>query len=102
MEQEPLFTPISEEEYNAAHAKPITPRRRAGSKIVTEPRIQTVWFALDTHMGFCTAPEHDEVQKMLDPEAKEYRQKYPTRLVYEIREGLTICRDCFLHEVDKS
>jgi hypothetical protein len=99
--EEPLFTPISEEEYNAAHATPISTKRRSGSKVVTEPRIQTVWFALDTHMGFCTAPEHEEIQRMLDPEAKEYRQVYPTRQVYEIRPGLEICRDCFLHEVDK-
>jgi hypothetical protein len=102
MEQEPLFTPISEEEYEAAHAKPITTRRRTGSKVVTEPRTQTVWFTLDTHLGFCTAPEHEEIQRMMNPEEKQYRQMYPTRLVYEIKPGLKICRDCFLHEVDKS
>lgn len=99
MDQESLFTPISEDEYNAAHAAPITSRKRT-SKVVTEPRIQTVWFTLDTHLGFCTVPAHEEIQKMLDPEAKEYRQVFPTRMVYEIN-GMMVCRDCFVHGADK-
>lgn len=93
--QESLFEVLSGDEFRRQN---IPKQSRA---VVTEPRTRTVWFALPTHQGFCTCPDHDEVQKLLNPEQKEYRQKYPTRHVFEIREGLLICRDCFIAEADK-
>lgn len=100
-----LFQPISEDEWKAETAKGVEEakptRARAKRKPVTEPRINTVWFTLPTSFGFCTCEQHEEIQRMLNPEAKEYRQKYPTRSVFEIQEGLFICRDCFIHEGDK-
>jgi hypothetical protein len=100
MEQEPLFTPISEAEYEAA-TRPSPSARRKGSKLVTEPRTLTTWIAIETHFGFCTVPAHDEIQRILSPEQQIYRDMYPTRLVFEIEPGIMICRDCFIHEGDK-
>lgn len=93
---EPLFEPISAEEYHKAQAP-----RGTAKELKTEPRLLTTWYDLPTTFGFCTVPDHDEIQRMLKPEQKEYRQVYPTRHVFEIREGLRVCRDCFMAEADK-
>jgi len=101
-----LFQPISEEEFVAETAKGVEEakptRARAKRTPVTEPRTNTVWFTLPTSFGFCTCEQHEEIQRTLHPEALEYRQKYPVRSVFEIRPGLQICRDCFIHEGDKA
>lgn len=98
-----LFESLSKEEYDKVFAtEPKAPKRTR--KVVTEPRTNTVWNALPSHaihMGFCTCPNHDEIQKLLNPTALVYRQKYPVRMCLEISEGLHICRDCFVHEGDK-
>jgi len=101
-----LFEPLSREEYErmqpAASPKQEKKKQRTRT-VVTEPRTNTTWFQkLGPHvMGFCNCPEHDEIQRMLDPQAQAYRQKYPTRMTYEIKPGLFICRDCFVNEGDK-
>lgn len=100
MDSEPLFYPISEAEYEEAHRQTPSPRRR-GKAIVTEPRNQTTWYAIDHFLDFCTCPAHDEIQAMLSPEKQQYRQLFPTRMVFEIKPGMKICRDCFIHEGDK-
>ena len=94
-----LFEPISEDEYRRA-TRPVSSGARA---LVTEPRLQTIWFALPTHQGTCTVPGHDEVQAMLSDEKKEYREQFPgnIRYVYEISPGLFVCRDCFVAGADK-
>lgn len=92
---EPLFEIISEDEFRKQNV-PKTKR-----EVATEPRLQTVWFGLPTSPGFCTIPAHNEIQQMLKPEQREYRQKYPTRHVFEIRPDTFICRDCFLMGADK-
>jgi hypothetical protein len=92
---DPLFEIISEDEFR----KQNTPRTKRG--VVTEPRLQTIWFALPTSLGFCTIPAHNDVQQMLKPEQKPYRQAYPTRHVFEISPGVFVCRDCFLMGADK-
>lgn len=93
---EPLFEPISAEEFRRQ-----TIRGTSKREVKTEPRMLTVWYDLPTTPGFCTIPDHNEVQQMLNPEAKEYRQRYPTRHVFEIQEGVFICRDCFMAGADK-
>ena len=86
---------ISSEEFKR---EAVTPRK--SKSLATEPRTRTVWVDLPYTLGFCTVPAHDEVQKLLSPEEKEYRQKYPTRWIIRIGE-LDVCRDCFLVGADK-
>lgn len=74
---------------------------KSSKQLTTEPRTRTVWFDLPHTTGYCTVPAHEEVQKLLDPSKREYRDKYPVRHVFEIRAGLFICRDCFIAEADK-
>ena len=100
-----LFEVISGEEFRQAEGdkdETEQPKKRRARKVVTEPRTLTIWY--DTvklqSMGFCTVPDHDEVQMTLDPEKKAYRQKYPTRMVLDI-DGVKVCRDCFIAEADK-
>ena len=94
-EQEPLFEVISGDEFRKSAIS------RTRKELVTEPRQRTVWFALPTAPGWCTVRIHKDVQQMLNPEAKEFRDKYPVRHVFEISEGLFVCRDCFLAGADK-
>jgi hypothetical protein len=96
-----LFEPISKEEYERVHRHKPAKRTRRTRELVTEPRNNTTWYGLPHVMGFCTCPYHDDIQRMLHPDAQVYRQKYPVRMTFEIREGLPICRDCFLNEGDK-
>lgn len=91
---EPLFEPISAEEFRRQTVQ------RTTREVKTEPRNLTTWFDLPTTQGFCTIAAHEEVQKMLKPEEIEYRQRYPTRHVFEISENMFICRDCFIHRAD--
>ncbi|HKU53213.1 MAG TPA: hypothetical protein VJQ25_12135 [Nitrospira sp.] len=102
MPDDVIFTPISEDEYNAAHAPNPTPKRSRAKQLVLEPRNRTTWFSLEQQMDFCTMEQHEEIQSLLNPEQKEYRQKYPTRLVITLEDGRKMCRDCFIHEADKS
>jgi hypothetical protein len=95
-EQEPLFEVISGDEFRK---ESISRTRR---EIVTEPRLQTTWFALPTVPGWCTVLGHKENQKLLSPEQIDIRSKYPIRHVFEISEGLWVCRDCFLASADKA
>jgi hypothetical protein len=94
-EQEPLFEVISADEYRK---ESISRTRR---ELVTEPRLQTVWFALPTSPGWCTVLAHKEVQKSLPPEKKAIRDQYPVRHVFEMSPGLFVCRDCFLAGADR-
>ena len=89
--------PMSAEEFRKAQLP------RASKTVVLEPRTRTVWFALPTAMGFCTMEAHTDIMRMIsaDPEKKEYRDKYPVRHVYELSDGVFICRDCFLKGADK-
>jgi len=89
--------PMTAEEFRKAQIP------KATRTVATEPRTRVVWFTLPTSMGFCTIEAHEEVQKILsqDPEKKTYRDTYPVRHVYEISEGVFICRDCFIAGVDK-
>ena len=73
---------------------------RKSKEVATEPRTLTVWTGLPYSMGFCTVPGHEDVQRTLNPEQLEYRQKYPTRWVIRIGE-YDVCRDCFMAEADK-
>ena len=103
--QEPLFEVISDDEYAKAQATSQAsdkPKRATKSKHNTDIRTQTNWFKLPTHTGFCTVPMHAEVQAVIneDPIAENYRQKYPSRQVFEIGEYM-VCRDCFVVEADK-
>lgn len=75
-------------------------RERAKVDPATLPRTLTTWLSLSTHQDFCTVPAHEEIQAMLNPEQKEYRQMYPTRYVIEIN-GMNVCRDCYMAEADK-
>jgi hypothetical protein len=86
---------MSEDEFRKAQIP------RASKTIATEPRTRTVWFTLPTRNGFCTVSAHEEVQRTLNPEQKEYRDKYPVRSVFEITEDRYVCRDCFLLGADK-
>lgn len=95
-EQDSLFEVISGDEFRK---ESITRTRR---ELITEPRLQTVWFALPTEPGWCTVLSHKETQKMLPPEKKAIRDQYPVRHVFEISPGLFVCRDCFLASADKS
>jgi len=102
MMDEQLFLPITAEEFQAAQPTPVkatTTSRKRQPK--TEPRNLTTWYTLPHTVGFCTCEQHEEIQKLLNPEQLDYRQKFPVRHTYEIREGLFICRDCFIHEGDK-
>ncbi len=94
-EQLPLFEIIDADAYRKG-----TARTSKGKKLKTEPRNFTTWYDLPTHFGFCTVPTHEDVQRTLKPEQKEYRQVYPTRSVYQIGEYF-VCRDCYLAEADK-
>jgi len=101
LNEEPLFEVITEEEANAPDtSKPkTTTRRKKGAN--TDDRTQTGWYNLShTVHGFCTVPRHEEVQRILNPEQLEYREKYPTRMLFEIGEYL-VCKDCYLAEADK-
>lgn len=91
-EQMPLFEVVSEEEFTRT-----APRTKG---YTTEPRTLTVWYTLPHSFGFCTVPRHEEVQEKLEPDQKEYRQRYPTRLTFPIGEYM-VCRDCFIVEADK-
>ena len=92
---EPLFEFLDADEWRR------TTVTRTRNKIVTEPRLQTIWFALPSHLGTCTVPSHDEVQTLLTDEQKVYRSHERLRYVYEIRDGLFLCRDCFLAGADR-
>jgi len=94
-EQLPLFEIIDAETFHKGQAK-----TSKGKTLKTEPRMLTTWYDLPTTFGFCTVPMHDEIQKSLSPEKKEYRQVYPSRLVYKIGE-YQVCRDCFMAKADK-
>lgn len=89
--------PMSAEEFRKAQLP------RATKTISLEPRTRVTWFTLPTSNGFCTMRDHDEIIRMIsaDPEKKEYRDKYPVRHVYELSDGVFICRDCFLQGADK-
>jgi hypothetical protein len=99
LNEEPLFEVISEEEANAPDtSKPKTTRKKKGAN--TDDRTQTGWYNLPhTVHGFCTVPRHEEVQRELNPEQLEYRDKYPTRMLFEIGEYL-VCKDCYLASAD--
>lgn len=96
-EQEPLFQVIDTATYEAAQRKSSSARK---SKVNLDERNYTTWYALPHTMGFCTVPRHDEIINSLSETKQEYRQKYPTRMVYEIN-GMMVCRDCFMTEADK-
>jgi len=100
--QEPLFEVISDDEYAKAQetSQPTDKTKETKSKWNTDIRTQTNWFKFPTHMGFCTVPMHAEVQRAIYGEAREYRQQYPSRMVFTIDE-FDVCRDCFLVEADK-
>lgn len=103
---EPLFEAIDESEYKDALAAPETTAtgRTRKPKYDTETRTETAWFRLPTRFGHCEAAFHEEVQEMIcakSPLTKEYRDKYPTRLVHDMPDGKTICRDCYVHGADK-
>ena len=54
----------------------------------------TTWYAISaTHHshGFCQCDRHEEVQRMLNPEAKSYRDQYPVRMVFELIRLHNIC-----------
>lgn len=101
-----LFETISEDEFKAATetsaTKTPTGRTRKRKAVSFEDRTNTGWFKLNAlhSMGFCTVPMHDEIQQSLHPEKKEYRQKYPVRMIVRIG-NLDVCRDCFVAEADK-
>ena len=88
-----LFEVITADEFHEAKAQ-------TSKGLVTEPRNFTTWIGLPSRLGFCTVPDHDEIQKMLSPEQKEYRQVYPTRMVTHIGD-YDVCRDCFLRRADE-
>lgn len=94
-EAEPLFEVISGDEFRK---ESISRTRR---EVVTEPRLQTIWFALPTEPGWCTVRIHKEIQSLLSPEKRVIRDQYPVRHVFEISPGLFVCRDCFMAEADK-
>lgn len=102
-EQLDLFEEISAEEFQTAHSvsSKSPPKSRRARVAKTEPRNNTTWYALPHSQGFCTCPAHDEIQQLLNPEEKVYRQKYPVRMVYPITATMDICRDCFVNGGDK-
>jgi hypothetical protein len=59
------------------------------------------WYNLEHHMDFCTIEAHEEIQKMLNPEQLEYREKYPTRMTVTLPDGRKMCKDCFYHRGDE-
>lgn len=89
-EDDVLFEVISADEFRK---ESISRTRR---EVVTEPRTQTVWFALPTEPGWCTVLTHKETQQMLPDDKRAIRDQYPVRHVFEISPGLFICRDCFV------
>lgn len=90
-EQLPLFEVVDQ----ATFTEGLSPKTRAKRSPKYEPRNLTTWYALDHHFGYCTVPNHEDVQRELNPMQKEYRQAYPTRLLHNIN-GVDTCRDCYL------
>jgi hypothetical protein len=96
-EQEPLFQVIDSATYEAAQRSTSKARK---SKYNLDDRTYTTWYSLPHQMGFCTVPNHDEVVQALSADKKEYRQRYPVRMVFEIGDYM-VCRDCFMVGADK-
>lgn len=95
MSEDSLFEVISADEFRK---ESISRTRR---ELVTEPRLQTVWFALPTEPGWCTVRTHKEIQNSLPEHKRKIRDQYPIRHVFEISPGLFVCRDCFLARADQ-
>lgn len=99
-----LFETVTEDEFKKAtepkERKTTTGGGRKQKTIDYSDRTLTGWFKLTTRMDFCTVPGHDAHQMELNPEQKEYRQKYPTRMVIE-KDGTLVCRDCFVANIDE-
>jgi hypothetical protein len=85
-----LFEVISGDEFRKESIN------RTRRELVTEPRLQTIWFALPTEPGWCTVLSHKETQAMLPEDKRKIRDEYPVRHVFEMSPGLFVCRDCFL------
>lgn len=103
MVDEPLFQIIDEAAYKEAQheAAPTVARKpRAKKSANTDDRTHTGWYKLNhTHFGFCTVPRHNEIQAALNEEQKEFRDKYPTRMLFPIGDYL-VCKDCYLAKAD--
>jgi hypothetical protein len=92
------FEEISEEELRQELTAPIRTRQKR-SKFDTTDRSLTAWFKLPHIQSFCTVPLHDEIQSLLSDEDKDFRQRYPVRMVYTI--GIyRVCRDCYVAQAD--
>lgn len=83
----PLFEVIDQETFLKS--------KTATKEHSTEPRTFVTWFKLPHTMGMCEVPQHDNVQAELKPEQQATRQRYPTRMVFKIKDMQT-CRDCFM------
>lgn len=100
MSEEPLFQIITEEEANEPEREQPKKATRKKKSANTDDRTQTGWYNLPhTVHGFCTVPRHEEIQRQLNPEKQEYREKYPVRMLFEIGEYL-VCKDCYLAGAD--
>jgi len=93
---EPLFEIIDSLPEDEPRAKRGT---KKAQKYDVDNRTVVGWFRLPHTQGFCTVPLHDEIQELMTDERKEYRQKYPTRMLHPIN-GYMVCRDCFLVTAD--
>lgn len=98
MSDEPLFRVIDESEFLAEET---TPRKtRTPRSANTDDRTQRGWYKLaHPQHGFCTVPRHEEIQKTLNEEQIEFRDKYPVRMLYPIGDYL-VCKDCYLARAD--
>lgn len=99
---EPLFRIIDETEFNAEATA--TPKSTTGGRKTktgnTDDRTHTGWYKLNhTQHGFCTVPSHNVVQDALSDEKKEFRDKYPVRMLFPIGNYL-VCKDCYIMKAD--
>ena len=89
------FEIIDAAEFEAA----TKPTPRAKTKTATDEanleRTRTNWFNLQTQLGECTMPSHNDVLAGLGKLELEYRRRYPVRMVLKRSDTEYICRDCW-------
>lgn len=82
------FEELSDEQIEKTLSAPTKPARKRRKGVVVE-RTVTGWFRLSHRRGFCTNPE------CVDPRPSANIDE-PTTMVYELAEGVLVCRYCFL------
>jgi len=91
------FEIIDASEFEAATApKPRVTKSKTTTDEQTLERTRTNWFhVLNTQLGECSMPSHDEVMESMNKLEQEYRRRYPVRMVLKRDDETYICRDCW-------